>query len=184
MIRTSEAAQDLSAADCVRTYKSLALVERAFRCLKGLDLLVRPIRHRVEPRVRAHILLCMLAYYVEWHMRNALKPLLYEDEELERQRRTRDPVKPAEASASAQAKKKTHKTAEGFVAHDFRSLLGAPGNTQSGDLPDEADGDKATFQQVSQGDEIQEEALRLLQRPVAQTGQGPTSDPATVPTGR
>src|SRR5437763_3996262 len=67
VIRTSEAAEDLAAADCVRTYKSLSMVERAFRCLKGLDLLVRPIRHRIDPRVRAHLLLCVLAYYVEWH---------------------------------------------------------------------------------------------------------------------
>src|SRR5439155_10845681 len=64
VIRTSEATETLAAPECVRTYKSLALVERAFRCLKGLDILVRPIRHRVDPRVRAHLLLCMLAYYV------------------------------------------------------------------------------------------------------------------------
>ena len=131
---------------------------------------MRPIRHRVEPRVRAHVLLCMLAYYVEWHMREALKPLLYEDEELDQTRRTRDPVKPAKASASAQAKKKTHKTAGGLIAHDFRSLLlhlGARGRVT---FQIEGDGNQATFQQVSQGDEIQEEALRLLQGPVAQTG--------------
>jgi transposase len=183
VIRTSEAAKDLGAADCVRTYKGLAQVERAFRCLKGLDILVRPIRHRVEPRVRAHVLLCMLAYYVEWHMRKALKPLLYEDEELDQQRRTRDPVKPAKPSASAQAKKKTHKTAEGLIAHDFRSLLAHLGARSRVSFQIEAEGTKATFQQVSQGDEIQEEALRLLQRAVAQTGQGPTSEPATVPAG-
>jgi transposase len=168
VVRTSEAAKDLSAADCVRTYKSLSLVERAFRCLKGLDLLVRPIRHRVEPRVRAHILLCMLAYYVEWHMRKALKPLLYEDEELERQRRTRDPVKPAEASASAQAKKKTHKSAEGFVAHDFRSLLAHLGTRSLVTYQVEAPGGAATFQQLSQADDIQAEAIRLLEQPAVQ----------------
>jgi transposase len=162
VIRTSEAATDLEAAECVRTYKSLSLVERAFRCLKGLDLLVRPIRHRVEPRVRAHVLLCMLAYYVEWHMRKALKPLLYEDEELDEQRDSRDPVKPAKASESAQAKKKTHRTAAGFVAHDFRSLLAHLGTRSRVTYQIGSSGNAATFQQLSQPDEVQAEALRLL----------------------
>ncbi len=168
VIRTSEAAVDLAAADCVRTYKSLSLVERAFRCLKGLDLLVRPIRHRVEPRVRAHLLLCMLAYYVEWHMRQALKPLLYEDEELDQRRRTRDPVKPAQASESAQEKKKSHETAAGMVVHDYRSLLAHLGTRSRVTYEIRAEQSTATFQQLSQPDEIQAEALRLLQRAAAQ----------------
>jgi len=162
VIRTSEGEKDLEAAECVRTYKSLAVVERAFRCLKGMDLLVRPIRHRVEPRVRAHVLLCMLAYYVEWHMRKALKPLLYEDEELEQRRKTRHPVKPAEASASAQAKKKSHKTTTGGVAHDWKSLLAHLGTRSRVTYQVGAEGSGATFQQLSQPDEIQAEALRLL----------------------
>jgi transposase len=168
VIRTSEKAEDVQAAECVRTYKSLALVERAFRCLKGLDLLVRPIRHRLEPRVRAHVLLCMLAYYVEWHMRKALKPLLYEDEELQEHRRSRDPVKPAKASESAEAKKKTHKTAEGFVVHDFRSLLAHLGTRSLVSYEIAAGCSKTTFHQLSQPDEIQAEALRLLQNLTAQ----------------
>ena len=162
VIRTSEAAADLGAADCVRNYKSLALVERAFRCLKSLDVLVRPIRHRVEPRVRAHVLLCVLSYYVEWHMRQTLQPLLYEDEELASDRRKRDPVKPAQASASAKAKKKTHKTSEGFVAHDFRSLLAHLGTRSRVSYQIAAAGSAARFEQLSQPDEIQAEALRLL----------------------
>jgi transposase len=168
VIRTSEAAQDLAAAACVRTYKSLSLVERAFRCLKGLDVLVRPIRHRVEPRVRAHVLLCMLAYYVEWHMRKALKSLLYEDEKLDEQRRTRDPVKPAQASESAQAKKKTHTTQDGFVAHDFRSLLAHLGTRSRVTYEIGAEGSVASFQQLSQPDAIQAEALALLAMPAFQ----------------
>jgi transposase len=163
VIRTSEPAADLGAADCVRTYKSLALVERAFRCLKGLDVLVRPIRHRVEPRVRAHVLLCMLAYYVEWHMRKALKPLLYEDEELERSRRERDPVKPAQPSESAVAKKKTHQTADGFVAQDFRRLLAHLGARSRITYEVLAPTAQATFHQLSEPDALQAEALRLLQ---------------------
>src|SRR5205814_4983958 len=100
VIRTSEPVAAFAAEDCVRTYKRLSLVEQAFRCLKGLDLRVRPIHHRLEQRVRAHLFLCLLAYYVEWHMRKALKPLLYEDEDLEEARPQRDPVQPAEPSPS------------------------------------------------------------------------------------
>ena len=91
VIRTSEPAERLTAADGVRSYKRLALVEQAFRCLKGIDLLVRPIHHRTADRVRAHILLCLLAYYVEWHLRQAWEPLLFEDEELAVDRRTSRP---------------------------------------------------------------------------------------------
>src|SRR5208283_4085936 len=87
VIRTSEAVEHLSAADTVRSYKSLSQVERVFRSLKGIDILVRPIRHRSEQRVPAHIFLCMLAYYVEWHMRRAWAPLLFADEALPEQRR-------------------------------------------------------------------------------------------------
>jgi transposase len=82
VIRTSEPAERLSAEDTVRSYKSLSRVERAFPSLKGIDLLVRPIRHRNEDRVAAHMFFCMLAYYVEWRMRRAWAPLLFADEEL------------------------------------------------------------------------------------------------------
>ena len=123
VIRTSEPAARLSAADGVRSYKRLALVEQAFRCLKGIDLLVRPIHHRTADRVRAHILLCLLAYYVEWHLRQAWEPLLFEDEELAVDRRRRDPVAPARASESARLKKKTHRTSGGLPVQSFRTLL-------------------------------------------------------------
>jgi hypothetical protein len=123
VIRTSEPAERLSAEDTVRGYKGLSHVERAFRTLKGLDLCIRPIRHRTEDHVRAHIFLCMLAYYVEWHMRKALAPLLFDDEELHEARKTRDPVKPARPSASARRKKTTLRTADGFRVHSFRTLL-------------------------------------------------------------
>jgi hypothetical protein len=81
-------------------------VEQAFRCLKGLDLRVRPIHHRIAPRVSAHLFVCLLAYAVEWQMRKVLKPLLYEDEDLEEAREQRDPVNPAEPSASTREKKR------------------------------------------------------------------------------
>jgi transposase len=123
VIRTSEPTERLSAADTVRRYKSLSQVERMFRCLKALDLLVRPIRHRSEERVPAHIFLCMLAYYVEWHLRQALAPILFEDEELEKERKRRDPVLPAKPSESVKMKKRTHTTLDGLPVHDFDSLM-------------------------------------------------------------
>jgi transposase len=123
VIRTSEPVQRLSAEDTVRSYKGLSQVERVFRCLKGLDLLIRPIRHRTEDRVPAHIFLCMLAYYVEWHMRRVLAPILFEDEELEMERKRRDPVLPAKPSESVKMKKRMHITSDGFTVHDFESLL-------------------------------------------------------------
>jgi len=123
VIRTSESALSLPADDAVRHYKSLAHVERAFRCLKGIDLRIRPIFHRKENRVRAHIFLCMLAYYVEWHLRKALAPILFEDEEIELLRLTRDPVAPATPSPSVIEKKKTRQTEDGLPIQSFSSLL-------------------------------------------------------------
>jgi transposase len=123
VLRTSEPVERLSAEDTVRSYKSLAEVERAFRCLKGIDLLVRPIRHRTEERVPAHIFLCMLAYYVEWHLRRAWAPLLFEDEERREERKRRDPILPAQPSASAEAKKRSRQTVDGLPVHSFPTLL-------------------------------------------------------------
>jgi transposase len=163
VIRTSEQSQTtFPAADCVRTSKRLTLVEQAFRCLKGLDLRVRPIYHRVEPRVRAHLFLCLLAYYVEWHMRKALKPLLYEDEELEEAREERDPVQPAQPSPSAQEKKKKHQTSAGEPVHSFASLLAHLGTRTRNTVQITTAVEPTTFQQLSEPDPLQAEALRLL----------------------
>lgn len=124
IIRTSESAEALSAEDAVRIYKSLSQVERTFRLFKGIDdLQVRPIRHRVEERVRAHIFVCLLAYYVEWHLRRAWASLLFEDEDLPGERARRDPVAPAQATASASRKKQIRLTPEGFAVHSFKTLL-------------------------------------------------------------
>ena len=123
VIRTSEPAERLTAADGVRSYKRLALVEQAFRCLKGIDLLVRPIHHRIADRVRAHILLCLLAFYVEWHLRQAWEPLLFEDEELTEDRPRRDPVAPAQASESARAEEEDAHDAGGLPVQSFRTLM-------------------------------------------------------------
>jgi transposase len=162
VIRTSEPAEHLTAADGVRTYKRLGLVEQAFRCLKGIDLLVRPIHHRTADRVRAHILLCLLAYYVEWHLRRAWEPLLFEDEELAEDRRRRDPVRPARASESARHKKKTHATPEGLPVHSFRSLMAHLGTRCRNTCMVTGDPKETTFRQVTEADAVQAEALRLV----------------------
>jgi hypothetical protein len=122
VIRTSLPKKQMSAADAVRSYKSLAQVERAFRSLKTVDLKVRPIHHRLENRVRAHIFLCMLAYYVEWHLIEAWRPLLFTDED-QAAKATRDPVAPAKRSAAALTKVATHTLEDGTPAHSLRTLL-------------------------------------------------------------
>jgi len=121
IIRTSVAKNQMSAADCVRNYKSLTEVERAFRSLKTIDLKIRPIHHHLADRVRSHIFLCMLAYYIEWHMREAWRPLLFADEDL-LAKTTRDPVAPAKRSIAAQAKVATHTLDDGTPAHSFSTL--------------------------------------------------------------
>jgi transposase len=123
IVRTSEPAETLSMPDVVRAYKRLGNVEKAFRTFKGMDLRVRPIHHRLEDRVRAHLFLCMLAYYIEWHMRIALAPLLYVDEDLEPTRTTRDPVARAEPSAKSQAKRDTKTSEDGWPLRRWDGLL-------------------------------------------------------------
>ena len=123
VIRTSAAEAGMSAEAAVLNYKRLAEVERAFRTLKGVDLHVRPIRHRLENRVKAHIFLSMLAYYVQWHLAEAWKPLLFADEASPDEARERDPVAPASRSAAALAKAQTRRLADGTPALSFRGLL-------------------------------------------------------------
>jgi transposase len=162
VIRTSEPAERLTAADSVRSYKRLTLVEQEFRCLKGIDLLVRPIHHRTADRVRAHILLCLLAYYVEWHLRRAWEPLLFEDEELAVDRRRRDPVAPARASESARQKKKTHATPGGLPVQSFRTLMAHLGTRCRNTCIVSADLNQTPFRRVTEADALQAEALRLI----------------------
>jgi transposase len=163
VIRTSEPASQLSAADTVRTYKGLAQVERVFRCLKGIDLRVRPIYHRIPPRVRAHFFLCLLAYYVEWHLREAWRPLLFEDEQLTHTRGTRDPVAPARPSPAAQRKKAQRTTADGLPLQSFDTLLAALGTRcrVTGRLT--ADPAAPRIQQLTELTPLQARAMELLQ---------------------
>ena len=122
VIRTSVKAQRMDADACVRTYKSLAQVERAFRSMKTMDLKVRPIHHHLEGRVRSHIFLGMLAYYVEWHMRQAWKELMFTDED-QAAKQVRDPVAAAKRSEAALRKVQTHTLEDGSPTHSFQTLL-------------------------------------------------------------
>ena len=124
VIRTSVPASNLTGQQVVATYKSLSTVERAFRSMKSVDLKVRPIHHHDADRVKAHVFLCMLAYYVEWHMRRALAPLLFDEEDHEAAETQRSSiVAPAQRSLSAQQKAISKQTADGFPVHSFRTLL-------------------------------------------------------------
>ena len=124
VLRTSVPANNLDAGAFVLAYKSLAQVERAFRSLKSIDLDIRPVHHRLAGRVRAHVFLCMLAYYVQWHMRRKLAPLLFEDHDRPAAAAARtSPVASAQVSAAARAKARARKTEDGKPVHSFRTLV-------------------------------------------------------------
>lgn len=162
IIRTSVNAERMDRETCVRTYKSLAQVERAFRSLKTMDLKVRPIHHRLENRVRAHIFLCMLAYYVEWHMREAWRELMFADED-QAAKQVRDPVATAKRSTKALQKVHSRTLEDGTPTHSFKTLMeelatitrntcSTPGNTEH----------NATFEIITTSTEKQKRALELI----------------------
>jgi transposase len=160
VIRTSVPAKQLSSAQVVEKYKSLSTVERAFRSMKSVDLKVRPIYHHQPDRVKAHVFLCMLAYYVEWHMRRALAPLLFDDEDRQAAQAQRTSiVAPAQRSESAQRKAASKQTADGLAVHSFRSLLAdlatlTRNRVRMGEQ---------TFDMLATPTAVQERALELLQ---------------------
>lgn len=163
VIRTSVPKKQMSSAEAVRSYKALAEVERAFRSMKTIDLHIRPIHHHLEDRVRAHIFLCMLAYYVEWHMREAWRELMFADEDLERKKH-RDPVAAAERSEAALAKVATRKLKDGSPVHSFRTLLEEL-STIVRNTCEARIGKKpgSTFQMTTTPNPAQHRALELLQ---------------------
>jgi transposase len=164
VIRTSLKATRMDSADCVRHYKSLAQVERAFRTLKSVDLRIRPIHHRLETRVRAHIFLCMLAYYVEWHMREAWRELLFADTD-QAAKATRDPVAPARRSAGAQRKATTGKLEDGTPAHSFSTLMDELSTIVRNTCRTPHTGpDGYTFEVVTTANLKQRRALELIQQ--------------------
>ncbi len=163
LIRTSVSATQMDAAECVRHYKALANVERAFRTLKTIDLKVRPIHHRTADRVRAHIFLCILAYYVEWHMREAWRELMFADTE-QQAKATRDPVAPAKRSKAALAKAARHTLDDGTPAHSFRTLLEELGTVVRNTCRTRGSSDDAPrFEIVTTANPKQARATELLQ---------------------
>lgn len=124
VLRSGLPAEAMDSAETLRAYKSLSHVERAFRSLKTVDIEVRPIHHWIGPRVRAHVFLCMLAYYLEWHMRRALAPILFDDHEAQAAAAARaSPVAKARPSPAAKRKARSKTTDDGLPVHSFRSLM-------------------------------------------------------------
>ena len=168
-VRTSLPEAALADETAVKTYKSLSRVERAFRCLKTVDLHVRPIYHWLANRVRAHVFLCMLAYYVEWHMRARLAPMLYEDDDKEAAEALREsPVAKAQRSPAALAKSATGRTADGAPVHSFQTLLAdlatlARNTVVTANAPDRP------FTILTRPTPIQQKAFDLLGFPIACT---------------
>jgi hypothetical protein len=168
-VRTSLPKETLADAATVRAYKSLAMVERAFRCLKTVDLHVRPIHHWLEDRVRAHVFLCMLAYYVEWNLRAKLASMLYDDDDKEVAEALRDsPVAKAQRSPSALAKSATGRAADGVPVHSFQSLL-ADLATLARNTIVTAIAPERPFIVLTRPTPIQQKAFDLLGIPVACT---------------
>jgi hypothetical protein len=163
VIRTSVPPERLDADETVRSYKQLSQVERAFRSLKTLDLKVRPIYHRREARVRAHIFLCLLAYYVEWHMLAAWRPLLFADAD-QTAKTTRDPVAPAQRSAAALRKVHAKVLDDGTMVHSFQTLLTELSAIVRNVCRHRGTGpDEPTFALVTTPTPKQQQALELLE---------------------
>ena len=162
VVRTSLGEDDMSAADTVRAYKRLSTVERAFRSLKSVDLKVRPVFHYTPERVRAHVLLCMLAYYVEWHMRQRLKPLLFDDEDpAAAEAARRSVVAPARVSDSARDKARRKRNAEGYPVHSFRTLLDDLATLCKNRVTANVAGAEP-FEMLTQPTTLQQQAFKLL----------------------
>ena len=162
MLRTSEPADRLPTATVVRRYKDLTRVERAFRSLKTVDLHIRPIRHRTETRVRAHLFLCLLAYYVHWHLRQALAPLLFDDEDLEAERARRDPVLAAQPSASAKRKKRKRLTEDGLPLQSLETLMAHLGTRARHRCRLPSEPDAPCVQRLTEPTPLQQRAFELI----------------------
>jgi transposase len=162
VIRTSVKKEVLSSQQVVASYKGLSGVERAFRSLKTVDLQVRPIHHRLPDRVRAHILLCVLAYYVEWHMRQLLAPILFDDDDKPQAQAARASiVAPAQRSTAAKLKALTKQTADGSKVHSFQTLIGDLATIVKNRIQP-ADKSIPAFDMLTQPTAIQQRALALL----------------------
>lgn len=161
VIRTNLEKGRMGAPDVVRSYKQLCNVEKAFHTIKTMDLKIRPIYHYSTLRVKAHILICMLAYYVEWHIKEAWRSLLFSDEEVDL-KKIRDPVLPIEPSENAREKARTKRTSKGFQAHSFRSLLTHLSTITRNTCSCSQEKELGSFVMDTKPDEIQKRALDLI----------------------
>ena len=162
VIRTNLAPEQMNAEQTVAAYKGLSVAERAFRSCKSVDLKVRPIYHHLENRVRAHVFLCMLAYYVEWHMRQKLAPILFDDEDPEAGKQLRDSVvAPSQRSAAALRKVHRKRTDEGEPVHSFQTLLSDLATISKNRIQPQLAG-SAAFDKVTRPTSLQQRALDLL----------------------
>ena len=156
----------MSADDAVRTYKDLARVERAFRSLKSIDLQIRPVHHWIEPRVRAHVFLCMLAYYIEWHLRQAWAPILFQDHDREAARQDRvSPVAAADISDAAKRKRGRRRSDEGLPLTSFAGLIDHLA-TMTVNLVASPQAPNATIVLTAKPTPLQNKALELLGTPM------------------
>jgi hypothetical protein len=162
VVRTSAPETTLSAEQTVTAYKDLSHVEQAFRSIKTVDLKVRPIHHHLEKRVRAHVFLCMLAYYVEWHMRQRLAPILFDDDDKQSARDARrSPVEPAERSTKAKAKAQKKRTRDGWPVHSFQTALMDLATIAKHRIQFKGDS-SASFEKITQPTDNQMHMLTLL----------------------
>ena len=162
ILRTSVKEETLDAPSTVRAYKSLSQVEQAFRSYKTIDLKVRPIYHHLDDRVRTHVFLCMLAYYVEWHMREALSTLLFQDEEMAASSQISSVVAPAQRSKKALAKAATKRTEENLPVHSFATLLQDLATIVKNKIQSHLSGANLTFEKITQPTPMQQKAFDLL----------------------
>jgi hypothetical protein len=163
VIRTSVPEKVLSASETVGAYKSLSQVERAFRSMKSIDLKIRPIHHRLADRVKSHVFLCMLAYYVEWHMRNRLAPILFDDHDpVDAANNRQSIVAPAQRSAASKRKANMKVTDNGLPVHSFRTLLMDLATISRNTLEATGTGGAARFEKMTRPTVVQQRALDLL----------------------
>jgi transposase len=163
VIRTSVPKKAMSTNETVGAYKSLSQVERAFRCMKTVDLKIRPIHHRLPQRVKTHVFLCMLAYYVEWHMRECLASILFDDHDPEEAKKSRKSmVAPAQRSTAAKRKALTKVTDDGLPVHSFRTLLSDLATITRNTVEIRDSAETARFEKITRPTALQQRALDLL----------------------
>jgi len=162
IIRTSLPSNTLNTEDTVRAYKNLSVVERAFKSFKTMDINVRPIHHRLANRVRSHVFLCMLAYYVEWHMRKSLAPVLFDDDDTSAGNALRSSiVAPAQRSPRARRKASTKRTDDGMPVHSFQTLLKYMATITKNLIKPKMEG-AITFEQITLPSSLHQKILHLL----------------------